>query len=287
MSFVRPFLLLWTDASLSQSALFFDVVEPERWVGGADVTKYPVERGPDVTDNVRVLPDRCEVRVFVSNKPSRRNYWASPETAPLPVDMILQSWRSGLGDIHYNVWKNNIELRSLGAAAAGLIGGIAAGPVGGAIGAIGGAAVLGALIPPVAVPTVTMTDGGRFADRTLVKQSFTVQSKQFTDPQDFVEKTLQLLEDLKNACQLFSVEGTKKSVDNMVIAHLSHERSAETGTGAVITIGLEQIVMVDTQNVPAPAPQVAPAGVAPPVSHGAQSTEDATEKDSIAYRALH
>lgn len=272
---------LWTDESLSSNQLIFDVVEDERWRGGAEVTKYPVERGSNVTDNVRPETDAVTLRVFATNEPIGSNNWATPLNMPLEVDIPSPSWIPGSGIVPYTRWRNNIELRALAASGLGLLGGLA-GSTGSAVGAIGGGILLGALIPGIVVPELQSTNTRGIPPQTL--PAFP-QTQQFLSADDFVKKILDLLDTLKNAAQLITVAGSKKSVDNMVIVSIEHRRASDTGTGAEITIGLEEIRFVDTTNAPAPIPTLPRAQAT--VSQGAQSTTDASDKQSDLFSLVN
>jgi hypothetical protein len=51
------------------SVLYFDLTETERHMGKAEVTRFPVEEGGDISDNVRVDAPPFTMRVTISNTP--------------------------------------------------------------------------------------------------------------------------------------------------------------------------------------------------------------------------
>lgn len=59
-------VLRWQNGSID-----FDAVEIEACDNDADITRYPVERGAQLTDHVRALPVTVRLTVIISNDPSR------------------------------------------------------------------------------------------------------------------------------------------------------------------------------------------------------------------------
>lgn len=51
------------------SAVYFDLTDEERHVGMAEVTKYPVEDGPEVADHIRPVAAPLMLRCTISNTP--------------------------------------------------------------------------------------------------------------------------------------------------------------------------------------------------------------------------
>lgn len=70
---VMPSYLTWgdpvNDPPSALGAMTFDAILGEEHDRGAVVTDHPVEQGTNIVDNVRPLPDRLTLDVFVSNSP--------------------------------------------------------------------------------------------------------------------------------------------------------------------------------------------------------------------------
>jgi hypothetical protein len=70
---VQPSYITWgdpvTDPPASLGLQTFDAILSEEHDRSAIVTDHPVEQGTNIVDNVRPLPDRLQLEVFVSNAP--------------------------------------------------------------------------------------------------------------------------------------------------------------------------------------------------------------------------
>lgn len=254
--------LSWTPTGGSPQTLIFDAVEGEEWDLGATVTEHPVEEGADVADNVRVSLAKVSLDVFVSNEPVGPSQWATPTVVSQPLSVKVAAWTPGTGVITVQGWESELAERAAATSAGGLV----AGPPG----AVAAALLSGALIGPHATATPVQTDAGLVPGTA---PSLTAQTLQFLDPDDFVARTIALLELLRDQAQLFDVIGSKNARGNMVIETLQPKRDESTGTGARITLGLKEIRIVQTALVVAPKPSI-PRG-APPTSKGPQNTTDA------------
>lgn len=280
--------LQWVDGSASNT-LFFDCIESEEWETSAEITKHPVEKRPgtlgqSVTDNVRPEPRKVTFRVFATNEPSHTNNWASPSKLPLSLDVPTPTWVSGSGIVTYDSFDNLLSIRALGSATAGLIGGAVAGPGGSAIGAVSAGLVGGLTAGGIKVPVSVVTDAGH--DPPQPTGPVTAHTFQFADAEDFVRLTVELLDQLLLAGTLFTVVGRDKTVDNMVLSRVGRTSSVDTGTGASFLLMLEEIVFVETADVPAPTPAPAVIGATPPAAGGAQSTSD-SDKSSLFLQGLN
>jgi hypothetical protein len=143
--------------------------------------------------------------------------------------------------------------------------------------AVGIEAAFGALnLPPVAIPTATLAPIGLGSAPDSTSAIAT--TLQWPDGFDFVTETISTLLGLMTAVQSFTVQGSKrKNVSNMVLLGVSETRNSDEGTGATITIKMQQIRVVATQVVSAPIPSLPRA--TPPVNKGAQNPEDASNDD--------
>ncbi len=236
---IAPCYFSWIDESGVENTLQFDLVESEAWDQGAEVTEHPVEQGANVADHVRVALPKVELAIFATNEPlAQGNNFTDMALGPLPL--IAKEWQS------------NVALRGLITGAGGAIGAAAGGLAGNVVGELVGAAAA-SLIPP-----------GQEVDTPVVFSTW----QPLGEATDYVGATIQLLLTLKDTAQLITVNGTKQVEDNMVITGLTYTRSADEGTGASISITLEQLRIVQTQTVSVPLPAVPRA--TPPVNKGLQ-----------------
>ncbi len=281
--------LSWTDASGAYVSFTFDLVEDEQWSFESLITKHPVEVGAAITDNIRPNPRMVTLKIVATNEPIDASYWspASMQSAdPVPLSnqaaiAVAQalgasavSITPGDGVVDALQWDSQLALRVLAGTAAGLIGGAisgalgggnAASAVGGTLGAVAGSALAGSLLEGRVVHNNVQTNAPSLA-ATAAPSPITPQILTFDNEDDFVLLTTQLLETLWQTGQTIDVYGSKSScigpggasgIGGMGIAALSHSRNHEMGTGASITITLEEIRVVSTVTVPAPKPTVA------------------------------
>lgn len=75
-------ILAWKNGS---EVLHFDITVSETSTAKSDVTKFPVEKGADFSDHVRVLPADIALRVMVSNSPLRNLPKATTEVSVLRI----------------------------------------------------------------------------------------------------------------------------------------------------------------------------------------------------------
>ena len=279
--------LTWTDGAGNIQQLVFDLVESEDWTDGATVTQHPVEQGLNVADNVRVVTTKCMLKTFATNEPSEVNQWTGQEQLGITMDLpTVRPVMATLTELHVPEWQSNLELRVLAGAAGGVLGGAVGGPgsaasaVGSIAGSVAGAILLNGEV--IYVPVQTSLAPPARPPSPSVTAQLTVPE----DPDDFVETVVAFLQNLKNSAQLLIVNGTKQTCANMVIESIVQHRDADTGTGADLTVGFEQLRLVTTTRVPAPAPTVIRAST--PVSGGNQNTtDDDSDSASVLYTTLH
>jgi hypothetical protein len=275
--------LAWTDASGKYLSLVFDVVKDEQWGLSSKITKHPVEVGAAVTDNIRRQPRKVTLKVVATNEPLGTNQWSSASMQSAgPLTMPSVSFKPGPGVIDALDWDNKLMLRVLAGTAGGLVGNAIGGSAGGAIGAAAGSLVAGALFQGELVHRKLHTNAGQpQPPGAVVGPVPPINPKvvTFDTPDDFVLRTIQLLETLHDTGQTIDVYGTKSScigpgapsgIGGMGIASVDQDRNKETGTGADIVITLEEIRVVATTTVPAPKPTDSQ----PSVAKGNQQTFD-------------
>jgi hypothetical protein len=268
----------WTDASGAYVSFTFDLAEEEQWNFESLITKHPVEVGAAITDNVRPNPRMVTLKIVATNEPIDASYWspASMQSAgPVPLsNAAAVSITPGDGVVDALQWDSQLALRVVAGTAAGLIGGAIGGAlgggnagsaVGGTLGAVAGSALAGSLLEGRVVDNPVQTNApslpGGVAASPINPTVLT-----FDDEDDFVGRTIQLLETLWATGQTIDVYGSKSAcigpggasgIGGMGIASLSHSRNHEMGTGASITITLEELRVVSTVTVPAPKPTIA------------------------------
>lgn len=274
---VVPAYLTWQDAADDMQQLLFDLVKTADYDFGVDVTEHPVEKGSDITDNVRVKTDEATLELVLTNEPIESNNWATLIQGPQPLSVPSPPPPVSAAPIlEYDKWSNMITERALTTGAGGFIGGAAGGPIGSIVGAAAGG-VLGALLfQPHATPVVQPIDTSQFASPVLpmVAQTFS-----FVDDEDFVAKAINVLRTLKDNAQLFDLIEPRLVISDVVIASMKVHRAQETGTGATITLQMKQIRFVDTVTVPAPTPIIPTAQ--PVANAGEQNPVPATPEQQV------
>lgn len=266
-------------------SLKFDVVESEEWNLDTTVTEHPVEKGPDIADNVRISLARVTLVVFASNEPIFENNYETAQLQSYPISIDAASQPAKPNDtLTAKEWDALIAERSAVTSLTAGVGGVIGGAAGGAVGALAGSVVGGLLLAPHEVD-VDFSPGNGL--EPTPGQTFNPQTFQFQQGGDYVAKTWAKLKYLKgdpalgSLPQLITVIGTKDAADNMVIETLTPYRDADTGTGARFTIGLKQIRTVSTVTVTAPAPTKPSAKQI--VSKGTQNPKDLPPKVSASW----
>jgi hypothetical protein len=273
----------WTDDAGRTGTQAFDIVESETWTEDATVTEHPVEVGANVGDHVRVALRQCELKIFSSNEPLPNSpNGANGQFSTVPLNVPTPSWVPGSGLIIIPQWNNRIGLRTLVGSLVGFAGGFS-----GTLGDLGALATIEAadlLLPGVKTILPVQTDAGLVPSVPPGVPTATVFQQQ--TPTDFVALLHQLLCNLKNQAQIFTVWGSKDFCGSMVIEKLSFTRDVDTGTGESLTIGFKELRVVATQVVTAPIPHLSAGGGVPPVGHGGQNTNSApatTQSSVLAF----
>ena len=273
--------LTWTDASGNTSSFYPDLVISEKWENPATMTEHPVEQGANVIDHVRVELVKCVLTIFATNEPIGANNFADPGL-PQPVGLTGgESPADGTyptSTVTAAVWNNNLTARGIALAVGDLAATAAAGAIGGEIGGIAGAAtIIGAgllegllLSGSASNKSIPITAGSPAAPQVTGQ----AQVIYFSQTQDFVEATIQLLLNLKTTTQIISVFGSKQSVQSMAIENVAYTRDEETGTGAEIVISLKEVRFVQTVVVNVPLPSIPSA--ANTIARGNQNPSNAS-----------
>jgi hypothetical protein len=261
--------IVWIDASGTTYEFYPDLVISEKWTENATVTEHPVEQGSNVTDHVRVELSRCELVIFATNEPIGPNSFQAPSLSAIELQGLPGAGQAIPPLPTADVWDNELPAKAAllgaGAAIGGAIGGAAGTAIGGALGALAGAFLAQPHDDQELLPlTIAITAAPQVEGQA---QTYT-----FDQDQDFVEATVQLLEQLKNAAQVIAVNGSKQVNASMVIEAFSYTRDQSNGTGAEIAIAFKELRVVQTQTVSVP---LVP-GAATPVTKGTQNPSDGT-----------
>ena len=226
------FALTWTNADGTFDVVEFDTVDTEDHTLDNDVTEFPVEQGPDITDNIRVKPRVLSVKGYISDTPLYQN-----------PDVVIQaeyvSTRLDLPpSIHYEPKTVTLDVPGspIRPNASGLVN-----------------AALGALFGSTPKATPLMAKG------TDAAPSTTVQSMQITPFQSRVRQTWDLLKKASGR----GPDGDKPlircvtdfdEIDGLAVTSLTMPRATDDGNGAVIGFDLKQIVIAQSQTTTAPVP---------------------------------
>ena len=282
--------LQYVDANGATNLITFSVVESEDWTENAEITEHPVEQGANVADHVRVELVKCSLKVFNSNEPITQGPGLGisapdvPTRGPIALEVPVPSWSKSNLTLQYPIWINPIQARALLQAATGTVGNAVGGRVGSIVGsAVGG--LLGALLLSAHAGSAIQHTTAGLTNVSAQAPGVTLDVDQWAGQTDYVHLMHQLLLQLKNSAQLFTVLGTKNTQDSMAIDSLSFSRTPETGSGERVTISFKQIRQVSTQTVAAPIPNLPAGGGNPPVNHGGQDPAP-TESASAAHVAV-
>lgn len=244
--------LVWNIESLTPPVLTFDVVTNENPNFPTQIAEHVVEKGADISDNVRVGQKTLTLEVFVSNEPTDPN----------------AQYGKGTGKVQS-------------------IGGI---DIPGALGQpflIPGTPVLTQatwFTLPIGIPILNSLTAHEVdvpfipnvGLKPLGQGSVNPNVLTFATTFDAVASTHDQLDALRMDATLITVYGTKGVYSNMVIESFSMTRDATTGTGGKFTIELKEIRIVQTQTVAAPNPTKPRAQS--PTNKGSQATTPVTNQ---------
>lgn len=225
------FALTWNNPDGTFDVVEFDTVEAEEHTLPNEVTEFPVEQGPDVTDNVRVKPRLLHVSGYMSDTPLYQNPGVNKVADYTPHRLDLPN-RPNYAP---KTFKVDVPGSPLQPNVSSL--------VGAAVGALFGST-------PQVTPLV------RGPDQPSTPQ--TVNPVKFTSFESRVRKVFDLLKKAagrSGADPIIILAVTDyDEIDGLVVENLTMPRSVEDGTGAVITFDLRQITIAESDTVEAPKP---------------------------------
>lgn len=264
------FALTWTNQDNTFDIVTFDTVESEEHTLPNEVTEFPVEDGPDVTDNIRVKPRTLHVSGYISDTPLYQNPDVNKKADYTTVAMALPP----RPNYSPKTFKVDVPGSPLQPNASSLVG-----------------AALGALFgsTPQVTPLVRGPDQPSPAQNVQVLQFHAFESR--------VRQTFDLLKKASGR----GPDGNKplilcvtdfEEIDGLVVENLSMPRTVEDGAGAVIAFDLRQIFIAESETVKAPKPAEGLGQARKHVAKAAKADTEGQEKadqtaKSIAKRLLN
>jgi hypothetical protein len=263
---------MWTNKDASVDVVQLDVYDTETHGMATEVTEFPVEDGPDISDNVRRKPKTLNIEGYVSDTPLPQNHGSglhgNTHVAGLDaVDLSVpaeSSWGHKLTKL--DVPGSPLRLNAHALVSAGF------------------SALAGALGFDQGTQALLRTK-----DRAA-QTSVTVHTWQWPDWSSRVAETFALLEKAYDTAALMTVSTDLKVYTNMVFADngLQIPRKTEDGNGAPFSLSLKQIHVVNSQTVTAPKP-LEPSGQLKKSAgskalkdHNTKEQEEATRKSILA-----
>jgi len=221
------FALTWTNEDGTFDVVEFDTVDTEDHTLPNEVTEFPVEQGPDVTDNIRIKPRTLSVKGYISDTPLYSNH-----------DVLLNAdYQTQTLDLpprpHYEPKTFTVDVPGspLQPNASSLLN-----------------AGLKALFGSTPKVTPLVLKG----TEPSPKQS--VQVLKFQNFQSRVRGTFDLLKKARETKVLITAVTDFDEISGLVIESLTMPRSVDDGTGAVMGVDLRQITIASSLEVEAPKP---------------------------------
>lgn len=231
-----------------QSFLMFDLTDEEHHQGDLEVTKYPVEEGPDVADNVRLQPREFHLTCTISNSPihdynklgGRVTNFPITGAGPSPKTQLISGLPASLDPL-------------------------ADAEVGGLFAAL--SAVSGAI-------------GSLFAGSPT---KYSVNVLAWATPFDMVITARDNLDEMQQNAELLTVVTSKYVYNGYVLSHWDETRNVETGDGALFNLTFTEISQVTVSLTAAPVTE--PRGQAPVAkgAKGVKAADDAQIKSLLAH----
>jgi hypothetical protein len=219
-----PALLDWTREDGEIEVVTFDTFDSEDWDQPCEVSEFPVELAPGMTDQIILKPLTCTLVGYISEKPLATNDAEGAyrtKTLDIPGSPKYVQYSKKL-DIPGSKLKPNVaSLVTAGFNALTGAGGVEA--------------------------QVRKRQGG-----TKPKQD--VRAWSYDNYESRVVWTLNALEQARYERVLIGVVADQKQAEGMVIEGLQLHRTVEEGAGALFTLQLRQIQIAETETVAAPKP---------------------------------
>lgn len=262
-----PCVFSWTNDDGSVDVVQLDVYDSETHGMATEVSDFPVEDGPNISDNVRRKPKTLTIEGYVSDTPLPENHGSGTNGGTHVAELGLQTLSTpGTATYHNALQVLDVPASPLRANAAALV---SAGfnALAGALGFGGPPQVNARVLEPRKAdsPQVNAWSWPNFSSR--------------------VAETFNLLEKAYDNAVLIRVVTDYKTYTGMVFSDngLQVPRKTEDGNGAPFTLDLKQIKIVNSQTVTAPKP-AEPSGQLKK-SAGSKALKDTAPPDNKAVRA--
>ena len=233
-----PLYISWTNADSSVDVVQLDVYESETHGMSTEVTDFPVEDGPNVSDNVRRKPKTLQIEGYVSDTPLPQNHGSGTNGGVHVASLDAhQVGIPGSARFHNALTPLDVPPSPLRANLT-------------ALASAGFSALAGAMGFSNA-PQVN-------ARKQDPRQRDTVTAQIWTWPgwSSRVAETFSLLQKAYDNAVLMRVVTDYVAYTGMVFADngLQMPRKTDDGNGAPFSISLKQIRIVNSQTVTAPKP---------------------------------
>lgn len=219
-----PAILNWTTKDGEIEVVTFDTFDSEDWDQPCEVSEFPVELAPGMTDQIILKPLTCTLVGYISEKPlSTNDAEGAYRTKSLDIP----------GSPKYVQHSQKLDIP-------------------------------GSKLKPNVASLVTagfnaLTGAGRVEAQVRKRQGETkpkqeVRAWAYDNFESRVVWTLNALEQARTERMLIGVVSDQKQAEGMVIESLQMHRSVEEGSGAQFTLQLRQIQIAQTETVAAPKP---------------------------------
>ena len=263
-----PCVFSWTNDDGSVDVVQLDVYDSETHGMATEVSDFPVEDGPNISDNVRRKPKTLTIEGYVSDTPLPENHGSGTNGGTHVANLGLVGLSTpGTATYHNALRALNVPDSPLRANAAALV---SAG-----FNALAGALGFGPGAPQVNARVLEP----RKADSPQVN------AWSWPNFSSRVAETFNLLEKAYDNAVLMRVVTDYKTYTGMVFADngLQVPRKTDDGNGAPFTLDLKQIRIVNSQTVTAPKP-AEPSGQLKKSAGSKTTKEGPTDADKRALR---
>ena len=260
-------VISWTNADGSVDVVQLDVYDSETHGMPTEVTEFPVEDGPDISDNVRRKPKTLTIEGYVSDTPLPQNHGSGTNggTHAASLDSLTLNTPGSA--------KWHGELTNLDVPASPLRANVAA------LASAGFNALAGALgFTGAPQANLRKPDARQPEQTTALTWAWPSWSSR-------VAETFALLEKAYDTAALMTLTTDIKTYTNMVFADqgLQVPRKTDDGNGAPFTLDLKQIRVVQSQTVTAPKP-AEPSGQLKKAAGSKATKDNPSEADASAKR---
>ncbi len=225
-------VFVWENDDGTTDACELDIYDTETHGMPCEVSKFPVETGPDVTDNIRTLPKTLVLEGYVSDSPGPLGnlggkYGGSfqPVTLDVPAS---PNYQLKTEDLHSPGSPLQANVSSLVSA--------------------GFNALKGAILGDSDTATV-MRRGPDKPNERVQAQVWT-----WDHWESHMAEAFRLLEKARDTKRLVTAITDLKTYDNMAVTDVQVPRKTEDGAGAPFAVHLEQVAIVSSKDTEAPKP---------------------------------